>query len=95
MASVTVTETPQDLAALLGLRSVAREVPYVLWGGMAQNTSTSRNVYRLRSETQPARDAPAFRHRPGETFRLTVLSDPERTWLWTAGGSADLVMESD
>ena len=90
MPAVTVTETPQSLAALLGVegRGLA-----TLWSGIAQNTSATKTVYRLRAATQPDRvAAAAFRHRPGEIFRL-ALWDGVPSWVWVASGEACLVTE--
>ena len=75
MPSVTVhLRAPQDLAEAVGPAKRAKPgVTFLtaLWSGLAQNTTTTRTIYRLRSETKPAQNAPAFRHRPGEIFRLT------------------------
>ena len=89
MPSVTVTEIPQDLAALLGVegRGLA-----TLWSGTIQNVSSTKTVYRLRSAAQPDRVAPAIRHRPGAIFRL-ALWDGVPTWVWVASGEACLVAE--
>ena len=93
MPSVTVTETPQSLAELLGVEG--RSTPGVttsIWSGFLQNTSSTKTVYRLRSATRPDRIEAAFRHRPGEIFRLALWSYIP-TWVWVASGEACLVVE--
>lgn len=94
MPSVTVTESPQSLAALLGVEDgrLPGDTTTAIWSGIAQNTSSTKTIYRLRSATQPDRVAPAFRHRPGEQFRLAIWSGVA-TWVWVASGSACLVTE--
>ena len=92
MPSVTVTEEPQDLGVLLGVE--ARAPDGLLWRGVFQNTSHVKTVYRMRSITQPDPTGPAFRHRPGEIFRLAVWNSP-RTWLWVSSGSACVVTEEE
>ena len=72
MPAVTITETPQSLAALLAVEGRGFDT---LWSGICQNASATKTVYRLRSATQPDRvAAAAFRHRPGEIFRLALWS---------------------
>ncbi len=93
MLSVIINETPQDLAALLGVdgRGVTG-VNSSIWSGLCQNLSATRTIFRLRSATQPDPTAPAFRHRPGEQFRLALWSGLP-TWLWVSRGVVCFIVE--
>lgn len=65
MSAVTITTTPQSVADLLGIDD-ATPHNSVVWSGIAQNTDPQETVFRVRSDTTPARSDPAFRHPAGD-----------------------------
>ena len=89
---IAVTTTPQNLRAALGLDNRARTVtPF----GRGQNRGPA-TIYRTTATIAPD---PAvvrgFRHPSGDVFPLTIKSDDlGATWIWTATGTATLVVES-
>ena len=93
-----ITNDPQDIAELIGLRVAAsQQLSFVLWEGAAINASVINSVYLLRSLAKPdvSVNAPAaFYYLPQEKFRVT-LYHPEKLWAWTDHGSATLVLERE
>ena len=92
MAIITATPDPVSVGAAL---SLATNTPRTeLWIGQCQNANTTQTVYRVRSSTKPNPSQTAFRHLPGEHWRMTVYSDDlGATWLWTARYAADVILE--
>ena len=89
MATITVTTDPVSVAAELGLTPAANSVA---WLGTAQNVDPSETVLRVRSATKPTPGVSAFRHPPGDRWRMTLYGDLP-TWLWVADGEAVVVLE--
>ena len=91
MPDILVTTDPVSVAAALGIPDNPGPGA-VVFAGSAQNVSAQETVYRLRSAVKPSRGAVAFRHESGDRWRMNVYSD-EPTWLWTAQGSAAVVLQ--
>ena len=90
MASITVTTTPQSVRVALGISDSLRSQ---LWLGECQNIDPTENVYRVRSVATPTGAEAAFRHPPGDRWAMSVHSDDlGAMWLWTATGTAVVVM---
>ena len=92
MATIRVTPDPVSVGAALGLATTARRTG--IFAGSCQNSDTTEIVYRVRSATKPDPSVTAFRHLPGEHWRMTVYSDDlGGTWLWTDRGEAVVILE--
>ena len=92
MPAVTVGPVPVSVREAL---SLADAPGAVVWLGTVQNVSPTATVYRLRATSAPDPAAAAFRHPAGDRWAMTVYGDDEgATWLWTASGSAVVVLES-
>lgn len=86
---VTVTSTPVDISALLGLAMGTSAVC------QCQNQG-QRPVYRAVAATAPSDlDGPVWRYAPGEAFNLVVYSGltDGNTYLLTSDGESIVVLE--
>ena len=93
MTSISVTTTPVSVRGALALPD---HPGGVVWLGTAQNIDAEQTVYRIRSVAAPdPASAHAFRHPTGDRWAMTVYGDDlGATWLWTAEGTAAVVLES-
>ena len=89
MYEVEVISTPANLAILMGLGDDA------VFDGRAQVRGSS-TVYRTIADTAPDPAAiRGYRHPVGDQFRVRLFGTgtwPQ--WVWTASGTATLVIES-
>ena len=90
MDEIEVGATPVDLGASLNL-GTGGTVSFFRMQNRGGGT-----VYRTVAATSPDPSAlRGFRHPVGSTLPVRIVADPdERTWIWTAGGSATVVLEA-
>ena len=94
MPETPVTTTPADLGTALGATLGARGFLTV----SVQNAGPAA-VYRTRSADAPVLGTVrGWRHAPGDKFSLILVGDADGAaglWVWTATGTATLVIEPE
>ena len=91
MHEITVTRTPLNVRAALGLADATNSTLFL---GRAQNRGPA-TVYRASGTAPDPAAVRGFRHASGDTFQILISSDDlGATWVWTSGGTATLVLES-
>lgn len=92
MAEITEIEvgpTPVDLTTAAGVADTGNGVSFF------RMQVRDAAVYRATGDTAPdTGTARGWRHASGSVAKLRLREGPEREWLWTAGGTALVLIES-